>query len=112
MRRKITFSTLLFMCMSLSATSADNDGVSVHGTYTYELSENDNMTLREAKTKCIELAKASAIREQFGELVSSDVIDSNVEVNGESVSPWHKHVAPGWPTSVPHCLTSHTKMES
>lgn len=67
----------------------------VSGEYTYVITENDDITLREAKRKCLELAKASAIREIFGELITSDVIDSNVETNGESTSSyfWENTVA-------------------
>ena len=38
---------------------------------------------------CIELAKAAAIKEKFGELITSDVIDSNVETNGESTNSYY-----------------------
>ncbi|MBR1547068.1 MAG: DUF4384 domain-containing protein [Prevotella sp.] len=67
----------------------------VSGEYTYVIHENDDITLREAKRKCLELAKASAIKEKFGELITSDVIDSNVETNGESTSSyfWENTVA-------------------
>lgn len=67
----------------------------LHGTYTYEVGDNDNITLREAKRKCIELAKAAAIKAEFGELITSDVIDSNVETNGEATSSffWENTVA-------------------
>ena len=56
----------------------------VHGSYTLEVSDNDNVTLREAKYRCIELAKAQALREKFGSLVESNVIESNVETNGKA----------------------------
>lgn len=67
----------------------------VYGKYTYTIGDNDNITLREAKHKCIELAKAEAIRATFGEMVTSDVIDSNVETNGESTTSffWENTVA-------------------
>jgi len=67
----------------------------VSGTYTYVVSDNDRITLREAKRKCVELAKAEAIKKEFGQLVTSDVIDTNAETNGESVSSyfWENTVA-------------------
>ena len=67
----------------------------VNGKYTYTIGDNDNITLREAKHKCVELAKAEAIKAEFGELITSDVIDSNAEVNGESESSyfWENTVA-------------------
>ena len=67
----------------------------VTGSYTYEVSENDDISLRQAKIKCVELAKAAAIKAEFGELITSDVIDSNVETNGESTTSyfWENTVA-------------------
>ena len=67
----------------------------VSGSYTYEMSENDDMTIKQAKLKCVELAKAAAIKAEFGELITSDVIDSNVETNGESTTSyfWENTVA-------------------
>ena len=68
----------------------------VSGQYVYVINnDNDDITLREAKRKCIELAKATAIKEKFGELITSDVIDSNVETNGEETSSyfWENTVA-------------------
>lgn len=69
--------------------------VDVHGTYTYSIGDNDNITLRDAKHKCIELAKAEAIKAEFGEMITSDVIDTNVETNGEATSSyfWENTVA-------------------
>lgn len=59
----------------------------VHGVYTFEVSDEDNVTLREAKRRCIEMAKGQALREKFGSLVASDIIESNVETNdGEANS--------------------------
>ena len=67
----------------------------VHGTYTYAVGENDNITLREAKRKCVELAKAEAIKTAFGELITSDVIDTNTETDGEATTSyfWENTVA-------------------
>lgn len=82
-----------FLFFSLSAQAQREAEVS--GKYVYVVSENDAITLKEAKRKCLELAKASAIKEEFGELITSDVIDSNVETNGESASSyfWENTVA-------------------
>ena len=44
----------------------------VNGKYIYTIGDNDHITLREAKHKCIELAKAEAIKKVFGEIVTSD----------------------------------------
>lgn len=69
--------------------------VDVTAKYTYTVGDNDDITLKEAKRKCMELARAEAIRVQFGELITSDVIDANVETNGEPTSSyfWENTVA-------------------
>ena len=69
--------------------------VTVNGTYTYIVGDNDDISLREAKVKCIELAKAEAIKAEFGEMITSDVIDTNLETNGEATSSffWENTVA-------------------
>ena len=56
----------------------------VHGTSVYEVSDNSNITLREAKLHAIEMAKANAIKDVFGELVASDAVKTIVEHNGRS----------------------------
>jgi len=60
----------------------------VSGKYIYAVSDNDDITLKQAKRKCLVLAKAAAIKEVFGELVTSDVIETNVETNGESMDSY------------------------
>lgn len=86
---------LLLTCVNLPLCVFAQKTVEVHGTYNYEVSENDNVTFKEAKLKCIELAKAEAIKGEFGELITSDVIDTNVETNGEATSSffWENTVA-------------------
>jgi len=84
-------SFLLFFPLSAQAQRE----AAVSGKYVYVVSENDDITLKEAKRKCLELAKAAAIKEEFGEMITSDVIDSNVETNGESANSyfWENTVA-------------------
>ncbi len=57
---------------------------SVHGSSVFVVSENDHITLADAKRKCIEKAQAEAIKQEFGEIVYTDVIDASVENNGDS----------------------------
>lgn len=87
--KQLLSALLLLAASCLPATLWADKGVSVHGTYTLTIGDNDDITLRDAKRKCIEMAKADAIKKEFGELVSSDVMDQNVEVNGESVSSYY-----------------------
>lgn len=93
MNYKLCTILLLLVCQSFDGHAQRTENV--HAEYIYEVGDNDNITLREAKRKCIELAKAQAIREVFGELVTSDVIDTNVETNGEATSSffWENTVA-------------------
>lgn len=48
----------------------------VTGKYTYILTENDDVTLKDAKIKAVEMAKAEAIKNEFGTLVVSDYIST------------------------------------
>lgn len=90
---KMRFLFFVFVCLPTIVLAQKI--ATIHGQYTYEVGDNDNITLREAKLKCIELAKADAIKTAFGELITSDVIDSNVETNGEKTSSyfWENTVA-------------------
>ena len=60
----------------------------VEGRFTLEVSENDNMTIADAWHKCEERAKTEALKSEFGEIVSSDVVDTNAEFNGKSSSSY------------------------
>lgn len=79
---------LLFALFVPLAVSAQKT-TTVSGKYVYTVSDNDNITLKDAKRKCIELAKAQAIKNAFGEMITSDVIDSNAETNGEASSSYY-----------------------
>lgn len=57
--------------------------VSLNGKYSYVLGDNDNVTIREAKIKSVEMAKAEALKKAFGTVVSSDFINSDRVVNDE-----------------------------
>lgn len=86
--------TFLGLLLSVEPVTAQRTSV-VSGNFTYVVTENDDITLSQAKRKCIELAKAAAIKGAFGELITSDVIDTNVETNGESTASyfWENTVA-------------------
>ncbi|MDE6368207.1 MAG: DUF4384 domain-containing protein, partial [Muribaculaceae bacterium] len=74
---------LFMLALGLYPNAYAQKTVSVHGTATYVLSENDNVTIKDAKVKAIEMAKVEALKEQFGMLVVSDVINSDRVVNDE-----------------------------
>jgi len=85
----------LSLCIMMPFVAVAQRTVTVNGTYTYIVGDNDDISLREAKVKCIELAKAEAIKAEFGEMITSDVIDTNLETNGEATSSffWENTVA-------------------
>lgn len=73
---------LLLVLLSTFALSAQRTA-KVNGKYTYILTENDNVTIKEAKIKSIEMAKAEALKNEFGTLVVSDFINSEKVANGD-----------------------------
>ena len=84
--RKIHIVRALILFVLILGTYANayaQKTVSVHGTATYILSENDNVTIKDAKVKVIEMAKVEALKNEFGMLVVSDVINSDRVVNDE-----------------------------
>ena len=57
---------------------------SVHGKFSYIINDDENITLKEAKNRSIEHAKAEAIKAEFGEEVYSDYITTTIEKTDES----------------------------
>lgn len=70
---------VLFANLSLNAQRT----AKVNGKYTYILTENDNVTIKDAKIKSIEMAQAEAIRSEFGTMVLSDFINSERAQNND-----------------------------
>lgn len=95
MRKEMSIYLIIFCSLMLTQSVQAQKTETVSGKYTYVITENDDVTLNEAKRKCIELAKAAAIREEFGEMITSDVIDTNTETNGQETSSyfWENTVA-------------------
>lgn len=81
MKRVINITLLLSLCFPV-LTLAQKEA-NVTGKYSFEVGDNDNITLSEAKRKCIALARAEAIKAEFGELVSSETFSSNT-ITGEA----------------------------
>ena len=65
---------ILCLCPSMSWAQKEKK---VHAVYTYSIGFDDNITLHDAKDRSIELAKSEAIKGAFGELVTSDVLETN-----------------------------------
>ncbi len=80
-------SVIIFILLTLLPLTTHAQRVAkVNGKSTFILSENDNLTLKEAKIKCVELAKAEALKNEFGTLVMSDFINSDKIVDDEANS--------------------------
>lgn len=67
----------------VTQTAVCQEPVTISGKSSYILSDTDNITLREAKIKCVEMARAEALKNEFGTVVSSDFINSDRVVNDE-----------------------------
>lgn len=93
MKQSILF-FLSIWCI-LPMTSWAQKEAEVHGVYTFVVGENDDITLSEAKHRCIALAKAEAIKSVFGEMITSSTIDDYRETSGKSSSSvfWQNTVA-------------------
>lgn len=83
---KLILVALLIATAVADSIAADGRTATVSGKYTYILTENDNVTIKEAKIKCIDLAKAEALRNEFGTLVMSDFINTEKGINNDTQS--------------------------
>lgn len=87
-------SLILCLLLLMPLTMAAQREANVHGKSVLVVADHDNITLAEAKRKCVEKAKAEALKEEFGEMVASDAVDINVESNGAvSNSSWENIAA-------------------
>ncbi len=77
------FDVITFITVFVAFSASAQKTVSLNGKYSYVLGDNDNVTIREAKIKCVELAKAEALKTALGTIVSSDFINSDRVVNDE-----------------------------
>lgn len=77
---------LLFAVFTAITVDAQRRVANVHGTSELVLYFNYNVTLREAKEECINMAKNDAIAREFGELVTSDVVETVVQSDGETTA--------------------------
>lgn len=78
----------LFLSSITSVAQTPREEI-VSGEYTYVVRDNENITFGEAKRKCIELAQAVALKEKYGEIITSDFIDSRVNKDGESSDSYY-----------------------
>ena len=92
--KRLLFSFLFVFSLSVGSAVAQREA-KVNDEYVLELSDESDLTFKQAKQRCIELAKAKAIRKEFGEMITSDVIESNTEGAGKSSGTyfWENTVA-------------------
>lgn len=84
--RHTATSTILIAGLILSSSALAQRTAKVTGKYQYIVTDNDNITLKEAKIKAIDLAKAEALKNEFGTMVASDFINSERESVDDSSS--------------------------
>ena len=80
--KKIIYVLLSIWCLLPIKLMAQED-VDVHDSAIYVVGDHDNVTLNEAKQRCIELAKLEAIKKTFGEKVTGEIRDKYIDVNGK-----------------------------
>lgn len=80
----IVMITGLFMSFGSSAQRT----VKVTGKSQYIVTDNDNITLKEAKIRSIDLAKTEAMRNEFGTMVASDFLNFESSNNDELSSSY------------------------
>lgn len=61
----------------------------VTGKYQYIVTDNDNITLKQAKINAIDHAKAEALKEEFGTMVASDYMSSERQGSNDDVSSFY-----------------------
>ncbi len=78
----------LFLCLCLALTVSANaqKKKNVHGIATMYVSQDDNMSFAAVKEECIRRAKYEAIKEAFGEMITSTTNMVDAELNGETLS--------------------------
>lgn len=88
---------VLFILMSLWCLQPDTakaqkpKEVEVHDTATYVVGDNQDITLYQAKQRCIAKAKIAALKAAFGAKVEFDIIVIDHDKNGEiSSDSWQK----------------------
>lgn len=80
--KKNFYVLLSIWCLLPIKLMAQKD-VDVHDSAIYVVGEHDNVTLIEAKHRCIEIAKLEAIKKSFGVITSGEVHDDYIDVDGK-----------------------------
>lgn len=78
--------SLFIAALALPICATAQRTAKVTGKYQFIVTDNDNITLKEAKIKAIDLAKAEALKNEFGVMVMSDYINSERGTEDDSNS--------------------------
>lgn len=81
MNKKLFFGFLFVM---LATSLAAQREAYVHGIASIGIGDDENITLAEAKKRCIELAKINAVKSEFKETIASDVIVNTTVIDGKT----------------------------
>lgn len=65
----------------------------VHGTFSYTVGDNENITIAEVKRRCIIGAQNAAIKETFNERISSTTSMVDANINGNEISSFYEEVS-------------------
>lgn len=76
----------LGLLLASSAECRAQKAVEVHGVASLEVSVDDNITMAEARHESIRRAHYEAIKEKFGELVTSNTVVVDGNIGGEEIS--------------------------
>lgn len=83
---------LLTVLIAISTAACAQNIERVHGTYSYTVGENENITLAEVKRRCIIGAQNAAIKETFKEKITSITNMTDANINGKDVSSFYDEV--------------------
>ena len=82
---KIKFIFLLLATFAFFCKMRGADNIKeVNGKFSYIVELDDAITVKEAKQRCIENARIEAMKSEFGQFITSDIISTIVETEDES----------------------------
>lgn len=88
------FTLFIALVMTLSLSAKDETEKNVHGIHTITIADTDDVTLAQALQQSITAARVEAMRTAFHEVISSDVITYDENINGQETSAyWENSLA-------------------
>ena len=86
---RIIGGSLLLAAIAMPLGAKAQRTAKVSGKYSYIVTDNDNITLKQAKINAIDHAKAEALKEEFGTMVGSDFMSSERQGSNDDVSSFY-----------------------